>query len=153
MQDKKYYFEDFPPGSTWEIEGPIVTKEEIVEFASKFDPQYFHIDEAAAQHSPYGGLIASGWHTVGICMRLMCDRYLLDSVSFGSPGMDHVRWLHPVRPGDRLRLKTTVLEAKISRSKPDRGSVLNRWDVYNQDGALVMTMEGWGILGRRPRSP
>jgi acyl dehydratase len=149
----KYYFEDFAPGSIWEIEGPIVTKEEIIEFASKFDPQYFHIDEAAAQRSPYGGLIASGWHTVSLCMRLMCDRYVLDSASLGSPGVNHVRWLHPVRPGDRLRLKTTVLEAKISRSKPDRGSLLNRWDVYNQDGTLVMTMEGWGIVGRRPRSP
>ena len=146
----KYYFEDFAPGHSWEIEGPVLTKEEIVEFATRFDPQHFHVDEEAARRSTYGGLIASGWHTVGICMRMMCDRYLLETASLGSPGVDHVRWLRPVRPGDRLRMKMTVLEAKLSLSKPDRGSILHRWEVYNQDSELVMTMDGWGIVGRRP---
>jgi len=147
---RKYYFEDFVPGDVWEAEGPQVTKEDIVDFASRFDPQYFHVDEEAAKRSPYGGLIASGWHTVSLCMRMMCDRYLLKVESLGSPGVDHVRWLHPVRPGDRLRMKMTVVESKISRTKPDRGSILHRWEVYNQTGALVMTMDGYGIVGRRP---
>ena len=146
----KYYFEDFVPGTVWEMQGPVLTKEEIVDFGSKFDPQYFHVDEVAARRSRYGGLIASGWHTVSLCMRMMCDRYLSEAASLGSPGVDHVRWLHPVRPGDRLRMKMTVIEAKISRTKPDRGSVQHRWEVYNQDDRLVMTMDGYGILSRRP---
>ena len=147
---RKYYFEDFAPGDVWEMESPVLTKEEIVDFATRFDPQYFHVDEAAAKNSPYGGLIASGWHTVSLCMRMMCDRYLLNCVSLGSPGVEHLRWLHPVRPGDRLRMKMTVIEAKISRTKPDRGSVLHHWEVVNQEGQLVMIMDGHGILGRRP---
>jgi acyl dehydratase len=147
---KKYYFEDFAPGRTWEIDGPTVSRDEIVEFARRFDPQYFHVDETAAGDSPYGGLIASGWQTVGICMRLICDAYLLESASLGSPGVNELRWTKPVRPGDRLRMKMTVLEAKLSRSKPDRGTVLHRWEMYNQHGDLVMHMEGYGMYGRRP---
>jgi len=149
MTKRKYYFEDFAPGKVWDIEGPVLTKQEIIDFASRFDPQYFHVDEEAARRSPYGGLIASGWHTVSICMRLVCDRYLLQTASFGSPGVEHLRWLQPVRPGDRLLLRLSVIEAKISRSKPDRGSVLHRWEVFNQKDELVMTMEGWGIFARR----
>jgi len=147
---KKYHFEDFTPGRVWELEGPTVGKEEIVEFARRFDPQYFHVDERAAEDSPYGGLIASGWQTVGICMRLICDAYLLQTASLGSPGVNEVRWTKPVRPGDRLRMKMTVIEAKISRSKPDRGTVLHRWEVYNQHGDMVMHMEGYGMYARRP---
>ncbi len=149
MTKRKYCFEDFAPGDVWDIPGPVLTQQEIVEFASQFDPQSFHVDEEAALRSPYGGLIASGWHTVSICMRLVCDRYLLKTASFGSPGVEHLRWLAPVRPGDRLLLRLTVIEAKISRSKPDRGSVLHRWEVFNQKDELVMTMEGWGIFARR----
>jgi acyl dehydratase len=147
---KKFHFEDFTPGRVWEIDGPTVGKEEIVEFARRFDPQYFHVDERAAEDSPYGGLIASGWQTVGICMRLICDAYLLQTASLGSPGVNEVRWTKPVRPGDRLRMKMTVLEAKISRSKPDRGTVLHRWEIYNQHGDMVMHMEGYGMYARRP---
>ena len=153
IMQRKYYFEDFALGDVRDIEGPVVTKEEIIEFASRFDPQYYHVDEAAAEHSPYGGLIASGWHTVCLCMRVMCDRYLLNAATLGSPGMEHIRWLHPVRPGDRLRIKLTVLEAKISRTKPDRGSILHGWEVFNQDNRLVMTMEGYGIFSRRQHGP
>ena len=147
---KKFYFEDFAPGRVWEMEGPTLSKPEIVEFASRFDPQYFHVDEAAAERSPFGGLIASGWHTVGIAMRLICDAYLGEAASLGSPGVKEIRWLKPVRPGDRLKLKMTVLEAKISRSKPDRGTVLHRWEVFNQHGEMVMHMEGYGMFSRRP---
>jgi acyl dehydratase len=147
---KRYYFEDFTPGRVFELDGPALDKAEIVEFARRFDPQYFHVDERAAEDSPYGGLIASGWHTVGICMRLICDSYLLQSASLGSPGVNEVRWTKPVRPGDRLKMRMTILEAKLSRSKPDRGTVLHRWEVYNQHGDLVMHMEGYGMYGRRP---
>ena len=145
----KYYFEDFQPGQVREIDGPVLTREEIVEFARKYDPQPFHVDEEAAKNSFYGGLIASGWQTVAICMRLMCDSYLLESASLGSPGVDEVRWVKPVRPGDRLRLKMTVLEARISRSRPEMGSVRARWDMFNQHNELVMHMTGWGMFGRR----
>jgi acyl dehydratase len=147
---KRYYFEDFTPGRVWELEGPALAKAEIVEFARRFDPQYFHVDERAAEDSPYGGLIASGWQTVGLCMRMICDAYLLQAASLGSPGVNELRWTKPVRPGDRLRMKMTVLEAKISRSKPDRGTVLHRWEVYNQHGEMVMHMEGYGMYARRP---
>jgi acyl dehydratase len=147
---KKYYFEDFSPGRVWEMQGPTLSKEEIVEFASHFDPQYFHVDEEAAERSAFGGLIASGWHTVGICMRLICEAYLLEAASLGSPGVKEVRWLKPVRPGDRLRLRMTVLESKLSRTKPDRGTVLHRWEVFNQHGEMVMHMEGYGMFARRP---
>lgn len=146
----KLHFEDFAPGQTWEVDGPVVTREEIIEFATRFDPQYFHVDERAAQRSPFGGLIASGWHTVSICMRLICDAYLLRAASLGSPGVDEVRWLKPVRPGDRLRLKMTVLETKPSRSRPDRGTVLHRWEMFNQHGETVMRMHGYGMFARRP---
>ena len=149
---RRYYFEDFVPGDVWEGEGPLLSAQDIIEFATRFDPQYFHVDEEAARRSPYGGLIASGWHTVCLCMRMMCDRYLLDVESFGSPGVDHVRWLRPVRPGDRITMKMTVLESKISRTKPDRGTILHRWEVFNQSGELVMTMDGYGIVGRRPQA-
>jgi acyl dehydratase len=147
---KRLYFEDFTPGRAWEVEGPTLTKEEIVEFATRFDPQRFHVDERAAEDSPFGGLVASGWHTVAISMRLICDAYLLQAASLGSPGVNEVRWLKPVRPGDRLRLKMTVLEAKLSRSRPDRGTVLHRWEVFNQQGDLVMQMDGYGMFARRP---
>lgn len=134
---------------TVEIPGPVLTRESILEYAQRYDPQPFHVDEEAAKRSPYGGLIASGWHTVSLAMRMICDAYLLDAASLGSPGVNQVRWLKPVRPGDSLRLRMTVLEAKPSTSKPDRGTVLHRWDVLNQDSETVMTMEGYGMFRRR----
>jgi acyl dehydratase len=145
----RYWFEDFPVGMTVEIPGPVLTRESILEYAQRYDPQPFHVDEEAAKQSPYGGLIASGWHTVSLAMRMICDAYLLDAASLGSPGVNQVRWLKPVRPGDSLRLRMTVLEAKPSTSKPDRGTVLHRWDVLNQNGETVMTMEGYGMFRRR----
>lgn len=152
-EKKKYHFEDFVPGSTWEVQGPTLTQEDIIEFAAKFDPQYFHVDPEQAKHSPYGGLIASGWQTVSLCMRMMCDCYLVDSASLGSPGVDKVRWKQPVRPGDSLRMRMTVLKATASRTRPDRGTLLNLWEIFNQRNELVMTMEGYGILARRGAAP
>lgn len=145
----KYYFEDFTPGRTWELDGPTLTAEEIVAFAARFDPQYFHVDQTAARDSPFGGLIASGWHTVAVSMRLICEAYLLEAASLGSPGVNEVRWTKPVRPGDTLKLRMTVLESKPSGSKPDRGAVLHRWEVFNQRSELVMRMEGYGLFARR----
>lgn len=145
----KYWFEDFPVGMAVEIAGPTLTRESILEYARRFDPQPFHTDETAAKQSMYGGLIASGWHTVSLVMRMICDAYLLQAASLGSPGVNEVRWLKPVRPGDTIRLRMTVLEARPSASKPDRGTVLHRWEVFNQKDELVLTMEGYGMFRRR----
>lgn len=145
----KYWLEDFSVGMVVEIPGPTLTRESIIEFASRYDPQPFHLDEAAAKESTYGGLIASGWHTVSLAMRMICDAYLLDAASLGSPGVNQVRWLKPVRPGDTIRLRMSVLEARRSVSKPDRGTVLHRWEVLNQKNEIVLSMEGYGMFRRR----
>lgn len=146
----RLYFEDFQPGQVREVRGPEVTKEAIVEFARLYDPQPFHIDAAAAAQSHFGSLIASGWHTASICMRLICELYLLEAASLGSPGIDELRWTKPVRPGDTLRLRMTVLETKISRNRPQMGSVRSYWEVFNQHDEQVMHMTGWGLFARRP---
>ena len=148
--DARLYFEDFPPGDVRESPARTVTREEILAFAREFDPQPFHTDEAAARQTIYGGLIASGWHTIALYMRMMWDSYLKDTASLGSPGVDEVRWLKPVRPGDTLRARFTVLEAVPSRSKPDRGLVRSLSEVFNQHGEVVMTLRGLGLFGRRP---
>lgn len=145
----KYYFEDFHVGMVVEHGGPTVTAEQILEFARRYDPQPMHTDPEAAGRSIYGGLIASGWHTASLATRMMCDAYLLASASLGSPGMNEVSWPKPVRPGDTLRLRMTVLETTPSRSKPDRGSVLHRWEVFNQNGEPVLRIEGVGLFRRR----
>ncbi|HEX9818292.1 MAG TPA: MaoC family dehydratase [Methylomirabilota bacterium] len=144
------YFEDFPPGDVRESPARTVTREEMLAFAREFDPQPFHTDEDAASATIYGGLIASGWHTVAISMRLMWDAFLADAASLGSPGVDEVRWLKPVRPGDTLRARFTVVEAVPSRSKPDRGVVRSFSQVFNQYGEVVMSLRGLGLFARRP---
>lgn len=145
----KYYWEDFHPGQVREIGGISLSEEEIIEFGKKYDPQPFHTDRDQAKQSYFGGLIASGWQTASVCMRLICDLYLLEAASLGSPGVDDVRWVKPVRPGDTLRLKTTVLETRASVSRPDMGTVRSRSDLYNQHGELVMHMSGVGMFRRR----
>lgn len=149
MAVAKYYWEDFKPGDTFPMGERAMDRGEMMAFARQFDPQPFHVDEAAAKRSMYGGLIASGWHTVAIVMRMMCDSYLNQSASLGSPGVDNVRWLKPVRPGDTIRAQRTVLESRASQSRPEMGLVKTRWEVFNQDGELVMTMEGTGMFQRR----
>lgn len=144
------YFEDFTPGRVFELGSVVLTDDEIIEFATRFDPQPFHIDPAAAADTMFGGIIASGWHTCSACMRLMVDGMISDTASLGSPGMDEIRWLAPVRPGDRLTARTTVDEARPSRSKPDRGTVTLTTEMENQDGVVVMRMRGMGMYGRRP---
>jgi acyl dehydratase len=143
------YWEDFKVGEVEQIGERKVGREEILEFARQFDPQAFHVDEAAAGKSMYGGLIASGWHTCAMVMRMMCDAYLLDSASVGSPGIDGLKWLKPVRPGDTIRAQRTTLESRASKSRPDIGIVKNRWEVFNQEGEMVMSMEGYGMFRRR----
>lgn len=147
------YWEDFEPGQVIEIEGTTtLTKDEIMEFAREWDPQPFHIDEAAAEKSIYGGVIASGWHTGAATMRLLVDGLLGKTASLGSPGLDEMRWLKPVRPGDTLRARAVVHETRPSRSKPDRGTVKVTWETYNQDGEKVMTMTGIQMIARRARA-
>jgi len=144
------YFEDFPPGDVRESPPRTITREEMVEFARTYDPQPFHLDDEAAKKTIYGGLIGSGWLTVSVMMRLLWDTMLKDTVSLGSPGSDEIRWLKPVRPGDTLRARFTVVEAIPSRSKPDRGVVKTFTEILNQHGEVVMTMRGLGMFGRRP---
>jgi len=154
VKKPKYYWEDFKVGEVHQIGEKRVDKDEIIAFAKQFDPQPFHVDEAAAKASIYGGLIASGWHTVALVMRMMCDAYMLDSASLGSPGIDNLKWLKPVRPGDTIRAQRTTLEVRASASRPDMGLVKTRWEVFNQNDERVMTMEGYGMFRRRdPGSP
>jgi acyl dehydratase len=145
----RWYFEDFTVGFTRSAQGPTVTAESIKAFAGEFDPQPFHLDEEAAKSSLFGELCASGWHTAALCMRMLCDAYLIDSASLGSPGIDELRWVKPVFAGDTLSVKMTVLDSRPSRSRPTIGSVRSRWDVYNQKNELVMHMTGWGLFARR----
>ncbi|MBL8487926.1 MAG: MaoC family dehydratase [Rhodocyclaceae bacterium] len=145
----KYYWEDFPVGSVREFGGITMTREDIVEFARRFDPQPFHVDEEAARHSPFGGLIASGWHTASVAMRMACDAFLLESASLGSPGIEQLNWVKPVRPGDTLRTRLTVLEARPSESKPHIGLLRTRWEILNQANECVMTLEGHSMFRRR----
>lgn len=145
-----FYWEDFPVGNVREFGGKVVTREEIIDFARQFDPQPFHLDEDAARHSLFGDLCASGWHTCGMAMRMMCDAYLLESASLGSPGLENIRWLKPVFPGDTLRVRSEVLEARVMESKPHVGLTRTRWTVLNQKNEEVMHMEGYGMMRRRP---
>lgn len=145
----KVYWEDFSVGQVIDLGTRPVTQEEVLEFARRYDPQSFHTDEEAAKKSIYGGLIASGWHTCAMMMRLLCDGLLLKAESLGSPGIDSIRWLKPVRPGDTLRAQMTVVETRPSMSKPDRGTIKSKWEVFNQNNELVMTMDGMGMYRRR----
>ena len=145
----KYYWEDFPVGKIREFGGVTLSAEEIVAFARQFDPQPFHLSEEGGKHSLFGGLVASGWHTCALAMRMMCDAYLLETASLGSPGLENIRWLKPVRPGDTLHVRTVVLEARPMDSKPHVGLVRTRWEMLNQHNEEVMQMEGYGMFLRR----
>jgi len=144
------YWEDFLPGETVEIGRHTFEESEMLEFARQFDPQPFHTDPEAAKQSFFGGLIASGWHTCAIGMRLMVQHYIGRSASAGSPGVDNIRWLAPVRPGDTITYRRVILESRPSASKPGLGLVRSRSEALNQRGEMVMTMEGWGLFKRRP---
>ena len=144
------YFEDFKPGDVIELGARTISKERILAFAREFDPQPFHIDEEAAKRSIYGGLLASGWHTGSLLMRILNDGLLKDTASLGSPGVDELRWIKPVRPGDVLSARMTILESIPSRSKPDRGLIRSLMELRNQHGEVVLSVRGLSLLGRRP---
>jgi len=143
------YWEDFGVGDVTELGEVEVSRDEIVEFARKYDPQPFHVDEEAAVDGPFGGLIASGWHTTALFMGMFVRSILLDSASMGSSGVDELRWTAPVRPGDRLTGRVTVTAVEPSSKRPDRGTVFTTSEVFNQDGTLVMTMRARGYFRRR----
>lgn len=146
-----WYFEDFIPGSVIPLGQRTVTEEEIIHFAQQFDPQSFHVDKEVAKASIFGGVIASGWHTCSMIMRMVVDGFIADSSSMGSPGVDEVRWILPVRPGDTLTVSAETVSVKPSSSKPDRGVVNTVWKAVNQNGQLVCTINGMGMFGRRPQ--
>ena len=147
-------FEDLKQGERRTFGPRLLTREEIIAFAREWDPQPFHVDEAAAARSPFGGLIASGWQTAAVTMRLVVDGMLADSTSMGSPGLDELKWLKPVRPGDALSVEVTLAEVTPSRSKPDRGSVKVTYLCKNQRGEAVMSMVARILFLRRaPPTP
>jgi acyl dehydratase len=151
------YFEDFlelqeSASQTIELGSHLFTADAILEFARAYDPQPMHTDPEAAGNSIYGGLIASGWQTAAVYMRMLVDTVLGRSESLGSPGIDNLRWLKPVRPGDTLRGQFTLVEAKASRSRPDWGIVRSRGEMLNQDDEVVMQLEAVNFFGRRPKS-
>ena len=144
------YFDDYLPGATYDCGSFSVNEAEILSFAIQFDPQPFHVDPSAAARGPFGGLIASGWHTAALVMRQLVDYYLPAEASLGSPGLDEIRWPHPVRPGDTLRVRATVLEARRSQSRPDRGIMKTTIEAVNQGGQPVMHAVATNFLRVRP---
>jgi acyl dehydratase len=143
------YFEDYAPGAVYEYGYVTVTEAQILGFAREFDPQPIHVDPEFAAHGPFHGLIASGWHTAGIMMRMLVDHYLSRVASLASPGLDELRWPAPVRPGDSLRLRATVAEARRSRSKPDRGLVRTQSELINQNDEVVLRVTAMNIIRAR----
>jgi len=144
---------DFAPGQVLEAGPLMLSEDEIVAFARDFDPQPFHLDDAAAAQSLFGRLAVSGWHTCAMAMRIMCDEYMLESSSLGSPGIDNLRWLKPVFPGDTLSMRLTVLAARPMNSRPGVGLVQSRWELFNQQREAVLSMEGWGMYRMKKAAP
>jgi acyl dehydratase len=146
----KLYWEDFQPGAV-AVYGPrLVTREEIVAFAAEFDPQPMHLDEAAASATMLGGLAASGWHTCCLLMRMLNDGFILNSSSMGAPGIEEVRWLKPLRPGTRIRVRSTVLETRPSNSRPEMGLVKMQHEVLDETDAVLTTLTSTAMMGRKP---
>lgn len=144
------YFEHYEIDATYEFGPAAVDESEIISFGRRFDPQPMHTDPRSAQAQIHGGVIASGWHTIGIIMRLLVDNYLSSVASFASPGVDEVRWLKPVRPDDMLRLRVSVLDRRQSRSKPDRGLVTSLVEGLNQHDDIVVSLKAINLIGVRP---
>ncbi|MFY9476342.1 MAG: MaoC family dehydratase [Aquabacterium sp.] len=144
-----WYWEDINEGLVLEFGPKKVDRDEVIRFATDFDPQPFHLSEEAGKASLFGGLAASGWHTAGMVMRLMCDGFLLKSSSLGSPGLDSLKWLRPVMVGDEIRARMTVLGRRPMKSKPSVGLVQTRWEAVNQRDEVVMTIENWAMFGRK----
>jgi acyl dehydratase len=154
MSQPLYCWEDLQTGSVRELGSVTVSAEEIKEFAEEFDPQPFHVDELAGKRSIFGNLCASGWHTCALAMRLTVQNFLNDSSSMGSPGLESLRWLKPVYPGDTLTLKHTITESRPLRKRADTGLVRSQWEMFNQNGEKVLQMDGYGMFRRRhPATP
>jgi len=145
----RYCWEDFAPGRVFEHGSRTLSEQDIISFAREWDPQRYHTDPQAARQTPFGGLIASGWQSCAVAMRLMCDAYLNESSCVGSPGIDEIRFLKPVRPGDTLRFRSTVLKSVPSRSQASRGTVSFRWELLNQAGEVVLSMLGHQLYLKR----
>ena len=145
----KYAYEDMEPGMTLPFGPRMISKEEIIEFASAFDPQPFHLDEEAGKASVLGELAASGWHTASLIMRLVCDAYLTDSTSQGGPGVEFTRWKRPVLAGDTLNGVTTIKDKRISRSRPSIGLVTFHHELFNQRDESVCEMQHPCMMLRR----
>ena len=144
------YLEDYRPGAIFDF-GPIAVDEaEVLSFGRRYDPQIMHTDPEKAADGIFHGIIASGWHTASLMIRLFVDHYISAVAHLASPGVDEIRWAHPVRPGDSLMLRITVLEARPSRTKPDRGIVVSLMEATNQDGVLVCSMRAMNLLLKRP---
>jgi acyl dehydratase len=146
------YFEDYVPGLTVDCGSFSMTEAEIIAFAKEYDPQPFHVDPVGAKDGPFGGLIASGWHTTSMMMRQLVDYYVSPESSLGAAGVDEIRWPKPVRPGDTLNVRATVLEARRSASKPDRGIVKSLAELTNSGGDLVMKVTAINFIRVRPGS-
>jgi acyl dehydratase len=144
-----YYWEDFKAGDVAEYGPRRVTREEIIAFAAEFDPQPMHMDEAAASATLLGGLAGSGWHSCALMMRMIADGFVLDSASMGSPGVEEVRWLKPLRPETQLRLRVTTLDTRPSKSRPEMGMVRMRFDLVDDADTILTTMTSTLMLGRR----
>jgi len=144
------FFEDYPVGAVFTGGSVSVSEQEILDFARRYDPQPMHVDKAAAEHGRYGGLIASGWHTGALMMQLLAEHFVPEG-NLASPGLQELRWILPVRPGDRLSLRVTVLEARRSRTKPDQGVVVSLVEVLNQQNEVVMTLKPISLIRCRPR--
>jgi acyl dehydratase len=154
MKEIKYYWEDLQPGSVRQLGSITVSAEEIKDFAQQYDPQPFHVDEEAGRHSIFGSLCASGWHTCALAMKLTVENFLSESASMGSPGLENLRWLKPVYPGDTLRLQYEITESRPLRKRTDTGLIRSNWEMFNQHDDQVLHMEGYGMFRRRhPASP
>jgi acyl dehydratase len=147
----KLHFEDFTPGRVFEHGPRRVPREEMIAFAAEFDPQPMHLDEAAAKDMMMQGLSASGWYACCIFMQMLAEAFVVNSSSMGSPGVDEVKWLAPIRPGDDLTLRVTVAEVRASKSRPDMGFVKFDFEIFNAVGTRVMTLVSSLMFGRRDR--
>ncbi len=146
------YFEDFRVGDVIDLGSTSANAEEIIAFAKQFDPQPFHIDPEQAKQSAFGTLVASGWHSSALFMRLLVDGILNDTISMGSPGVDEVRWRKPVHPDEKLRGRFTVIESTDSKSRPNMGIIRSLCELTNPEGEVVMSLKGLHFFGRRPET-
>ena len=147
-----FYWEDFYVGQKFICGPKTITESEIIDFANSYDPQRFHISSEEAAKTPYKGLIASGWQTGSLMMRMVADTFMTNSTSVGSPGLESLKWIKPVRPGDTLKTIVEVLETRPLNSKPHLGMVFTRWSCFNQDDVLTTSLEAWNMFEKRPNT-